>query len=410
MRTDIEKKLADEVRCETPDVLDEILARCSAQAQENEVVPIAAVKKSSGKWVKAMYAAAAMLLLFVGGYFGIGQYRQAYAAEYAVTLDAGASVRLEVSKTGRVVSAEGLDAKGKATVSAAQNGEKLKGQKLDAAVSAVVTAMARDGAVSDQGAVLVTVDGPDETENAQVKAEVTQQIQGALTANGVAAKVLSQTLRADAALTALAEKYGVSEGRAALIQKTAESEAALDESELAKLELGALAALTQNAGAKAAVTVTGSAASAYVSADAAARSACAKAGVSLGSTASADVAADVSDGKLVYNVKVTLPTGSASCEVDAKTGAILNWVQSVAAAAQTQSGGTQTETQTPSGTDTTGSASGGTAAATPSAGVSVQVEVGSGAGQSVIDKVQGDIQSVIGKITGDLQNSLNGED
>ena len=425
MRTDIEKELADEVRSETPDVLDAILARCSAQPQENEVVPIAAVKKRGGKWVKAMYAAAAMLLLFVGGYFGIGQYREAYAAEYSVTLDADASVRLEVSKTGRVVSAEGLDAKGKATVDAAQNGEKLKGQKLDTAIPAIVAAMARDGAVSDQGAVLVTVDGPDEDENAQVKAAVTEKVGSALTSNGVAAAVLSQILTQNSELTALAAKYGISEGRAALVEKTAENEPGLEESELAKLEIGALAVLTQNEGAKASVSVTGDAANAYVTADAAAKSACAKAGVTLGSAASADVAADVADGKLVYNVQLTLPAGSASCEIDARTGTILRWIEDAAAAVQqTQSGtagsGTaQTQTGTAAAADPTAgtvsgsAASAGTATATPSPSgdlhASVKVDIDLGTGQSVLGKVHGDIQNALGKLHSDLESSLTGE-
>lgn len=429
MRTEeIEKKLADEVRAETPDVLDDILARCTP-AEETGPVPIAAAKNGR-KWVKAMYAAAAMLLLFVGGYFGIGQYRQAYAAEYTVTLDAGASVQLEVSKTGRVVSAVGLDSKGRTVIEAAQKNQKLKGKKLDTAVEAVVSAMTDSGTVADQGAVLVTVNGPDKTENAQVKTEVSTKVSSTLKENGVTATVLSQILAQSDELTALAQKLGVSEGRAALIEQTAENEPGLSESELAKLEIGALAVLTQNDEKKTAVSVTvdSAAASAYVSADTAAESACAKASASLGSAAKADVSAEVSDGKLVYKIKVTLPAGSAECEVDAKTGAILNWIQSVAAAAQQSGAAGSAETaQTQTGTEktagsstdagnTTGSS--GTATPTPTptpsagfnASVDVNIDLGLGAAQSVIGKVHSDVQNTIGKINSDLEKDLSGED
>lgn len=429
MRTEeIEKKLADEVRAETPDVLDDILARCTP-AEETGPVPITAAKNGR-KWVKAMYAAAAMLLLFVGGYFGIGQYRQAYAAEYTVTLDAGASVQLEVSKTGRVVSAVGLDSKGRTVIEAAQKNQKLKGKKLDTAVEAVVSAMTDSGTVADQGAVLVTVNGPDKTENAQVKTEVSTKVSSTLKENGVTATVLSQILAQSDELTVLAQKLGVSEGRAALIEQTAENEPGLSESELAKLEIGALAVLTQNDEKKTAVSVTvdSAAASAYVSADTAAESACAKASASLGSAAKADVSAEVSDGKLVYKIKVTLPAGSAECEVDAKTGAILNWIQSVAAAAQQSGAAGSAETaQTQTGTEktagsstdagnTTGSS--GTATPTPTptpsagfnASVDVNIDLGLGAAQSVIGKVHSDVQNTIGKINSDLEKDLSGED
>jgi len=80
MRTEqTEKRLAAELAAETPDVLANILLCCTPEAQRR-VMPSAAAKRPTGrKWVKALYAAAAMLVLFVGGYFGIGQYRQARA-------------------------------------------------------------------------------------------------------------------------------------------------------------------------------------------------------------------------------------------------------------------------------------------------------------------------------------------
>lgn len=432
MRTEnIEKKLADELRDETPDVLESILARCTPQEEQEDavVVPIAAASGAKrGKWVKAVYAAAAMLLLFVGGYFGVGQYRQAYAAEYSVTLEAGASVRLEVSKTDRVVSAVGLDAKGKASLEAAQSGGELKGQKLNAAVDAVVTAMAKDGTISDQSAILVTVDGADKSENDAVKAEVSAEVSNSLKQNGVTASVLAQVLVGSGELAALAEKYGVSEGRAALIQQTAENEPGLDESELAKLELGALAALTKDGGAKVTAKVSvapSSAASAYVSADAAAKSACAKANVSIGGGAAADVSAEITDGKLVYRVEVKLPGGSAECQVDAKTGEILNWVESAVSAAvnaagglgtgapsagTAQTGGTATSSPASAAPAATAPASTAPAAASPSAGASVKVDVSIGDSSSIVQKVHDDVTGAIDKARQDLKNKLNTED
>lgn len=403
MRTKkIEKKLADEIRAETPDALDDILARCTPE-ENTEAVPAMAAG-TRHKWVKAVYAAAAMLVLFIGGYFGIGQYRAAYAAEYTVTLDADASVQLEVSKTGKVVSISGLDAKGEAAIAAAQTDETLKGRKLDAAVEAVVSAMAdSSGGVSGQGAILVTVDGPDETENAAVKAQVTAAVSSTLKKQGIEAAVLGQIAGADEALTALAEKYGVSEGRAALIKKAAESDPNLDKTELSRLDIGALGVLAQNgkAEASASISVTGdSGASGYVSADAAAKSACAKANVSLGNAASAEVAAQVSEGKLVYRVTVKAGTGEATCEVDAKTGAILNWVSSVAAGAV---GGSAS--QSPStGTDASGGAAN---AATPAPSVSASINVDLGDGQPVLDRVHSDVQTVIGGLQQRIRSGLN---
>jgi hypothetical protein len=41
----------------------------------------------------------------VGGYIGIGQYQAAYAVESVVTLDVNPSVKLEVNKAEKVISA-----------------------------------------------------------------------------------------------------------------------------------------------------------------------------------------------------------------------------------------------------------------------------------------------------------------
>lgn len=407
MRTKkIEKKLADEIRAETPDALDNILARCTPE-ENPATVPVMAAGKSR-KWVKAVYAAAAMLVLFIGGYLGIGQYRAAYAAEYAVTLDAGASVRLEVSKTGKVVSAAGLDAKGEAAIAASQTDETLKGRKLDAAVAAVVSAMADSGGVSGQGAILVTVDGPDETENAAAKAQVTAAVSSTLKKQGIKAAVLGQIAGADKAITALAEKYGVSEGKAALIKKAAESDSNLDKTELSKLDIGALGVLAQNrkAEASASISVTGdSGANGYVSADAAAKSACAKANVSWGNAASAEVATEVSEGKLVYRVTVKAGTSEATCEVDAKTGAILNWVSSVAAGAVGGSASPAPST----GTDASGGATNGaTPAPSVSTDASINVDPGTDInGQSILDRVHSDVQTVIDSLQQRIQSGLN---
>ncbi len=391
MRTEkIEKKLADAVKAETPDVLDSILARCTPEIQQAAPIPIEAAKSNSRKWVKALYATAAMLVLFIGGYFGINQYRTAYAAEYSVTLDANASVQFEVSKAGKIVSAAGLDAKGNAAIEAAQKSGTLKGQKLDTAVETIVSAMAENGGLEGGSAVLVTVEGPDEEENAKAKARVTETVGKTLLKQGVKAAVLGQIAAADEKLAALAEQYGISEGRAALVEKAAEGDASLDKKELSKLDIGALDVLAQ--GGKASVTGD-SGASGYVSADAAAKSACAKADVSLGGGASANVSADISDGKLIYKVKVKAGAGEATCEVDAKTGAILNWVTSVvsSAVAGTAAPGTVAP-ETSAGTDAA------TPAPSESAGLSVDANIGTDSGQSVVDKVQEDLQTAIDKV------------
>lgn len=414
MRTKkIEKKLADEIASETPDVLSSILARCTPEEQE-KITPVADAKPTSRKWLKAMYATAAMLVLFIGGYLGIGQYRQAWAAEYSVTLEAGAGVRLDVSKTGKVVSAAGLDAKGEAAVNAAQSEEKLRGKQLDAAVKAVVSAMAADGTISGQGAVLVTVTGPDADKNAATKEAVTKIVTDTLKRSGINASVLGQIAARSEELTALAEKYGVSEGRAALIEQIAENEPGLTEREIAKLELGALAVLTENLGAEASASVRAgdAAASGYVSADAAAKRACAKAEASLGSAAVTKVNAEVKDGNLVYEVQVQTPAGSAACRVDAKTGEILSWVSDIAAAVTGGSGtGSAAGTSGGTGGDSSADSSGAAAATAPpqsTAGVSANVGIELPIdGQMLIDKLQSGVHSAVDRARQGLESKRN---
>ena len=207
----------------------------------------------------------------------------------------------------------------------------------------------------------------------------------------------------------------MSAGRAALIEQAAENEPGLGRSALAGLDIGALAVLgTDKSGADSASTGVSAAvgtedAGGYVSADAAAQSACAKAGVSLGSAAQADVSASISDGKLVYKVRVASPAGSAVCEVDARTGQIFNWVSDAVSAAVGGTGAASGTTSAQASASPDTQTGGSTATPAPSAGADVSVSVGvdAGSGQSVLDKVHDDVQDALDKAKQDLESKLS---
>lgn len=209
----MEERLEKAVSHAVPDDLEEILSRCGTQ--KGNVISMK--KQKSGKSVRALIAACLTLVL-VGGVGGVF-YQQANAVASIVSLDVNPSVELKINKSEKVLSAVPVNEDGEKIL----EGMKLKGVQADVAVNAIIGALLQQGYVDElANSILITVEDDDVQRGVKLQQELAAQADAALAGAQIHGAILSQTLKNSEELEKVAAEYGVSTGKAALIQLIAE--------------------------------------------------------------------------------------------------------------------------------------------------------------------------------------------
>ncbi|NLH01702.1 MAG: hypothetical protein GX488_07395 [Clostridiales bacterium] len=328
---DIERKLANAISNEVPDVIDSILSVCEEHDKKKlTVIENTNKAKGSGK-LKTLRVAAAVIALLFCGYAGMSQYQAAYAVESVVLLDVNPSSELKVNRREKVIAAAGLNKDGEAVLAKMdRNGKNPKGEKIDRAVGDIVNVMVGAGYLGEKNTtVLLTVNNPDEKKSAEMKSRLMADINSTLNANRIEGAVIVQSSTADDKTAEFAIKYGISEGKAELIEKIIAGDPQLTFEELAKLSISELGLLTEkqaNGGQTSGVAISGKiSANGYVTSEAAVNSALSQANMASDGKAEIGVSVGVSEGKLVYDVSLKSESTEYTFKVDAKTGLVLNW-------------------------------------------------------------------------------------
>ncbi len=328
--TDIETKLANAISNEVPDVLDDILSKCETLNGNVFEISEHKSKPKQNNWLKSISATAAALAILVGVYLGIGQYQTAHAIDSVITLDVNPSVKLEVNKDVKVVSATGINEDGTAILDGmAQDGKKLNGKVLEEAVNELVYAMVEEGYLSNQSnSILVSVDNSDEEKSLEIKSQLLKSVGNALNEKGIDGAVLGQNGTVDEKTTGLAVQYGISESKANLIEKIIAKSPQFSFNDLAVLSINDLSLLAEKCidemhNFSMVGTPSGKG---YVTSDNAIDNACSHANITIGDDVKIGTSIELEDGKLVYDVTVKIGNIEHDYVIDAKTGVILNWV------------------------------------------------------------------------------------
>ena len=314
---ELEQRLRTAVEHAAPDPLDRILAACGPQA--GTVLPFEAPKKKR-RW--APLAVAAALVVMCCGAFGISSWRGANAVDSVVMLDVNPSLSMEVSAQERVLSVTPFN----------QDAEIILGDMdltdtdLDVAVNALIGSMLQNGYLSDlQNAILVSVENQDAARSAQLQQHLTDTINSVFQGGSLEGAVLSQTVTESADLNALAQQYGISVGKAALIQEIIAQDSTLTFASLAPLSVNEIALITESRHLTSqTVTQTGTASTkAYITAEAAKNAALSHAGISESDVAQLEIEFDSEDGLMVYEVEFYAGGSEYDYDIDARTGEVV---------------------------------------------------------------------------------------
>ncbi|MBR4636542.1 MAG: PepSY domain-containing protein [Clostridia bacterium] len=166
------------------------------------------------------YAAAALALVFLGGAINtVGTKLLQKTVSNTVSLDVNPSIEIKLNRNERVVAVVPLNGDAEKVVGSMD----FSGVPLDLAVNALIGSMVRNSYLNEfANSVLVTVDDKDEAKAEELTRRLVSVIDEAMIPQGGGA-VIGMTAVHDAELEKLADRYGITLGKAMLINKVAES-------------------------------------------------------------------------------------------------------------------------------------------------------------------------------------------
>ena len=312
----------------TPDVLDRILSAC--EKQKGNVIPMTAGKHNKKRTVSIVSAAAAVCILFSAAMiwqpWNVGTVQpgvtQTGEVDSIITLDVNPSISIDIDQNETVMAVQALNDDAEKVIGDMD----LQGTDLDVTVNALIGSMLKNGYLDEaKNSILVTVENDDQARGDELKEQITNDIKKVFSEDGLEAAVLSQTLTEDEQIDALAQQYGITKGKAALIQELIGNDTTLTFESLAPLSVQEIALLyASRQSDDSSVTQSGSVnESSYIGVEAAKKAAFTHASVSESDVTKLEVEYDNDDGVMVYEVDFHVGTTEYDYEIDAKTGDVL---------------------------------------------------------------------------------------
>ena len=318
---ELNEKLRQAYEHATPDVLDAVLSDCNEQ--KGRVVSMTTEKKKNA-WLRPLIAAAACLCLLLGGGFGLKSYRVNHMVDATVSLDVNPSVELQVNQKERVLNVKAMNEDGRIIVGDMD----LSGSSLDVAVNALIGSMLQNGYLNElANSILISVDNDDPVRGADLQARLSAEVDRLLQTDSFSASVLSQTVVRSSELQQMAEQYGITLGKAQLIQDILSRSTLHTFDELAPLSINELNLLLgKETAAATQVTVVGTASEkGYIGEAKAKTVALERAGVTESELLLYKIGMDTHNGTMVYDVEFTTDSYEFDCDVNAKTGEIVKF-------------------------------------------------------------------------------------
>ena len=337
---ELEQKLRTALEHAAPDDFQGVLDRISPKTR-TEQTPIpseAAARKKKRRWAP-LAAAACLALVAAAG--GGGWYLQNNTVASVVSLDVNPSVTLNVNAKETVLSAVPVNEDGGDILA----GMDLTGVPLDVAMNAIVGALLTQGYVDElANSILITVEDDDADRGARLQQELTDQTDAILANTSVNGAILSQTIQNSQQLQELSDTYGITTGKAALIQTIVDTGNSLHTfEELVGLSINDLNLLytslttapaepstgggTSGSGTAEtapAIQSSGQASdSAYIGVEAAKSAAFAHAGLDTSQVTMGEVDFDYEDGCMVYELEFYADGAEYEYDIDASTGAVV---------------------------------------------------------------------------------------
>ncbi len=315
---EVERKLANALEHLAPNVFDSVVS--DMETQKGTVIMMMEHKKNRS-WVSRAVGIAAAFVLIFGGIAGVYAYQLNYKVVSTVSLDVNPSIEIQANQKDHVLAVNALNEDGRIVIGDMD----FTGSDLDVTVNALIGSMLRNGYLSElANSILVTVDGDDITKTAQLQQQLTEEINALLQTESFSGAVLSQTLNPDSQLQTLADEYGITLGKAQLIQQLISQNTRYTFDELASLSINELNLLSEsgNLHLENIESVGVASDKGYIGVDNAKQIALEHAGVDASAITRFEYEMDYENGVLVYDIEFSCDGNSYDYDIHALTGEI----------------------------------------------------------------------------------------
>lgn len=314
----IEHKIKTAIEHASDGSFEDVLKRCD---NLEGVIPMENAKRNNTK--KYLSFAAAFIIL-VAAIFGIVTMQKPKTVSL-VSLDVNPSIMLEVDEDNKIDDAIAINEDGKKVL----GDMKLKDTDIDVALRAIIGSMLENGYIDElSNSILVSVDDSDATRAATLEQHIVSELDKILTDNIDSSNVIGQVMHdEDTALTTLADKYGISKGKAEYISSIIEDNPRLTFEELAPLSINDISLLVSknnHASVPESLDQKGAASEkAYIGRDKALTNALSSLGISQNSVRNVEVDLDYENGRMIYEVDFDYGTYEYEIDLDAMSGEII---------------------------------------------------------------------------------------
>jgi len=261
--------------------------------------------------LKPAFALAALVMIFAVITF----YQNNFRSFATIYLDVNPSIEVSISKNEKVLSVTALNEDAERIL----DGMDFKGSSLKVTVNALIGSLVRNGYINElQNSILVSVADVDIENGRKLEEELLEEI-SSLIENG---SVLSQQVYASDQVRALAEKYGISLGKAQLVIELADASGIYTYDELANLTVHELNLLNKNEEEVSAQRTGEPSEEAYIGTEKAIEAALRHANLSLSGVHNIEAEMEYEDGRMIYEVEFIYDGRKYEYEIDAKTAQI----------------------------------------------------------------------------------------
>ena len=309
----------------TPDEFPAILGDCK-ERKDKKMDNITTIKPNKRKHVLRYLAAAAAFLLIVGCAFGLIRNANAKNVYTTVMIDVNPSVQINANKNERVLSVTPLNRDGEVIIGELD----FSGSTIDVAVNAVIGSMLKHGYITEtRNAILISVMSKDKAEAAELNSKLYTEVNKQLSDSAIDASVLSQDMTdSNTESNRLADEYGISCGKAQLIDTIITSGHPYTFEELAHMSISALNGILNGTIDTDAPHHNGDShgeSDNVGSEEAALAIALEHAGVTLDQLSWYEICLDFDDGIWVYEVEFAVGNTEYEYEINAITGEIIKF-------------------------------------------------------------------------------------
>ncbi len=313
---EIELRLKKEVEEATPEVFDKILEGIKKNNSSATIITLKDRKKFPFKALSSL--AAAICLVLFGAYFALGSAGNTFKLE----VDVNPGILLLVDEKETVKNVELLNEDAKKVV----GDMKLKGADMEVALNAIMYSVIDLGYIDEMtNSVLITLDDSKGITTKELTDKIAESVYSPFQSDGLEGSVVVHNTKMDSELQEIAEKYGVTVGKAGLMKHLVDNEkTAYTYEQLSLLSIHELNVLMNELQDLDHVTVKGNASrKAYIGEEKASKTAYSAFGATGADIKPVDCMLEFDNGKMVYEVEFIFKGALYECEVDAITGELL---------------------------------------------------------------------------------------